>query len=664
MTSHPFRARSPVSRRRRSVDGISELPGSLDSSSSYRTAQYGSPSAQQRAPRAGREEKYIAIGIDFGTTYSGVSWAHSATPNDIHHVSHWPFDGHRGKDEVQIPTQVDLNTKRWGCLVTKDDDPVRWFKLLLLEKRDLKRDMKDSSIPLEESRKKLQAHAGLESSAVIDLVADFLSKLWEHTLTEIKYEIDHELLPIKVAITVPAIWPLSAREKMEAAAEKAGITKPRRIGKTTVILVEEPEAAAVSTLFDRKDYPEIEVGESFIVCDCGGGTIDITSYTVESVSPFIVKEAVKGDGSPFGSECLGVLTIRSSGKLCGAFLIDDAFENWMNIRSGLKFDKCEPGDRRDFINEEWEHGIKRTFTGKETTFSIRPPARAFGLMKRTKGDTDNFQVSSDVVKQFYAKTYNGIRELISEQKTQILKVTGKKPKKILLVGGLGSSRYLYSMLQEQHQNVLQPSQAWSAVSRGAVIAVLKNAYNPGGASLVGGSNTAANRTLRSMPQVSSRIARASYGTCFSAPVEDLRPPLDSIKEKTFVDKEGVERVTRAEWYLKKGEPVQDKDPVTHGFSNEFSGPDDTRVELIIVTSEADPPPIVHTHPSIRELCRIESEIDIPWESMREMRDPSGSLLKGRMANGLALSMSFGGAPKWTLRAGGQTKEQEAAVKYA
>jgi hypothetical protein len=65
----------------------------------------------------------------------------------------------------------------------------------------------------------------------------------------------------------------------------------------------------------------------------------------------------------------------------------------MSIKSGLKFDKCDQTAVREFVNEEWEHGIKRTFTGEETSFSIRPPAKAFGLVKRTKGTTDDFHIS-------------------------------------------------------------------------------------------------------------------------------------------------------------------------------------------------------------------------------------------------------------------------------
>ncbi len=65
----------------------------------------------------------------------------------------------------------------------------------------------------------------------------------------------------------------------------------------------------------------------------------------------------------------------------------------MRIKSGLKFDKCDQAEVRNFVNEEWEHGIKRAFTGKESSFALRPPARAFGVFKRTKGAIDNFQIS-------------------------------------------------------------------------------------------------------------------------------------------------------------------------------------------------------------------------------------------------------------------------------
>ena len=69
----------------------------------------------------------------------------------------------------------------------------------------------------------------------------------------------------------------------------------------------------------------------------------------------------------------------------------------MTSKSGLKLDKCTPAEFRDFMTEEWEYGVKRAFTGQEASFSLRPPARAFGVVKRTKGATDNFQLSGYVM---------------------------------------------------------------------------------------------------------------------------------------------------------------------------------------------------------------------------------------------------------------------------
>lgn len=113
----------------------------------------------------------------------------------------------------------------------------------------------------------------------------------------------------------------------------------------------------------------------------------------------------------------------------------------------------------------------------------------------------------------------------------------------------------------------------------------------------------------------------------------------------------------------QGESVQDKDPVTHHFFYRFYSPDDRTISLTIHKSDDDKPSI-RPDDSVQKLCGIQCEIDIPWEDMREITDANGKLLSCRKVNHLALSMSFGGAPKWTLKAGGQTTEQLADVKYS
>ena len=199
-----------------------------------------------------------------------MSWAYSGDPEAISEVSRWPCHERRGQDEVQIPTQVDLNTKRWGYLVPNDTNPIRWFKLLLLNPEDAKEDVKKSKF-LNDVRAKLQDYIGYESDGIIDIVADFLKELWNHALKEINREIDIDVLPFRVAITIPAIWPQYARVKMKEAAVKAGIMEPRPIGDTTIILVEEPEAAALSILYERREYPE--VGVSILARYCPASNI-------------------------------------------------------------------------------------------------------------------------------------------------------------------------------------------------------------------------------------------------------------------------------------------------------------------------------------------------------------------------------------------------------
>lgn len=60
-------------------------------------------------------------------------------------------------------------------------------------------------------------------------------------------------------------------------------------------LIKEPEAAALYTAknLDFSIYPD----NAFVICDAGGGTVDLISYEVEAVLPRLkLKELVPGTG--------------------------------------------------------------------------------------------------------------------------------------------------------------------------------------------------------------------------------------------------------------------------------------------------------------------------------------------------------------------------------
>ena len=86
---------------------------------------------------------------------------------------------------------------------------------------------------------------------------------------------------------VPAIWSDKAKHDTVTAARMSGIHP--------VTLIKEPEAAALYTMYSL-DHA-LQKGDAFVVCDAGGGTVDLISYEVEATQPkLLLKELVTGTG--------------------------------------------------------------------------------------------------------------------------------------------------------------------------------------------------------------------------------------------------------------------------------------------------------------------------------------------------------------------------------
>lgn len=102
-----------------------------------------------------------------------------------------------------------------------------------------------------------------------------------------------------VKITVPAVWSDLAQAKTRACAEKAGMGTG-----SALHIISEPEAAAMYAL-NIMDPHNVEVGDTFVLCDAGGGTVDLISYTVSALKPILeIIEASPGSGSLCGSSFL------------------------------------------------------------------------------------------------------------------------------------------------------------------------------------------------------------------------------------------------------------------------------------------------------------------------------------------------------------------------
>ncbi|KAK4226709.1 hypothetical protein QBC38DRAFT_418470 [Podospora fimiseda] len=450
----------------------------------------GSESSQKYTP----VDKFIAIGIDFGTTYSGVSWASSeAWANSqqniiyIHDVMNWPQEaGHMS--EVQVPTLIDPDQpEKWGMLcLPAGSNPIKWLKLLLLNEADLIDDVKMSK-QFEDARRRLVESKEYGFLGVVGLIAQFLEHIWRHALKKIANNYEGPLnLPLKVAIGVPAMWKPEIKERMKRAAILAGITDTRYgaggIGhRTTLCFVEEPEAAAAWTLREQSHTKSMIIGDSFIVCDCGGGTVDAITYVVKSTAPFRAQAGTQGRVG-----------------LCGGFLIDQAFVAYLKssmVSQKFKFSRCSDEEFRIFFNSQWDWTLKRELHPDNFTpeppknYPFTPPAGALSLtwkdslrLKRT-GETPKLWLERGVVKRFFNDTVKGVQLLIDQQLDLAKEAGLATPRDIFVVGGLGGSEYLRHQLELLHdirapENLRSPKNSWSAVARGAVLMLLEEGISP------------------------------------------------------------------------------------------------------------------------------------------------------------------------------------------
>lgn len=115
---------------------------------------------------------------------------------------------------------------------------------------------------------------------VTTAVADYLTELFKHAKQALVKQFGEYFVRtthLEVIVTVPAIWTDGAKNATLKAAEKAGMGNNIR-------MISEPEAAAVYTLQAIRPN-HLKVGDNFIVCDAGGGTVDLISYEIKQTTP-------------------------------------------------------------------------------------------------------------------------------------------------------------------------------------------------------------------------------------------------------------------------------------------------------------------------------------------------------------------------------------------
>ncbi|KAJ5207500.1 Heat shock protein 70 family [Penicillium cf. griseofulvum] len=459
------------------------------------------------------ERPKIIVGIDFGTTFSGVAWGLKDCPDDIELIQTWPGGGNITSQKVPTLCSYDDQRMKWGHQTDQSSHPGTQNPLI-----------QGVKLLLDESQKFRYAPA-IESQGVIkdlkktpvEVAGDYLEKLVVHAREVLTHRFGTALkaMDLEYILTTPAVWSDKGKDLTMQAAHRAGIS-PESLG-----LLSEPEAAAVCAI--RTIQPNsVTKDDCLVVCDAGGGTVDIITYRVKQTDPLRVEEATKGTGA-----------------VCGSVMLDERFDAL--IKDTIEKQSHQPISQSTVraARKYWQDYIKPGYTGPlddddddmcEPGYWI--PVPGVSGISNIELSEGHLYLDRDQVKGIFDPIIKQVENLVAEQRMSV-KATGHATKAIILVGGLGASGYLFKRLQAASDGiqVMQPPNAWSAVARGAVIRGQEG------------------------NQVDSRISRGSYGTEMQVEFDPKKHRADeNLTWCPYEERWNIRK--RMKWYILKNDHLE------------------------------------------------------------------------------------------------------------
>ncbi|WP_405166429.1 Hsp70 family protein [Nocardia sp. NBC_01499] len=332
------------------------------------------------------------------------------------------------------------------------------------------------------------------------LAAMMLKQIYDTAVSEVSLS-GYGPDDIRWSISVPATWEDSSKQATRRAAVAAGYPDER------LTLIYEPEAAAyyvrVSGIkpvgIDGAPLPDMnDPGARFVVVDCGGGTVDITTYQVEDDGG--LGEIGKPTGGLLGSLILNkafqqrILTSRLGGKVeykrLSAVMpsiigdLIDAFEQakyHVSAQTPASIDIPIPVELHRNLTDETIAGLRTVQDGVDTRIVVNP----------------------DEVRSLFEEVIAPITEMIDVQLDELQRQTTPRAggELIILVGGFARSSYLKQRLNTHFRgraSILIPPHPEAAV-------------------LIGGAHYSYD------PQTRRRRSKYTYGIAMAKPFESGDP---------------------------------------------------------------------------------------------------------------------------------------------
>ncbi|RPB07623.1 actin-like ATPase domain-containing protein [Morchella conica CCBAS932] len=438
---------------------------------------------------ATRMSEILAVAIDFGTTRTGVAYMRPGDPMPTQ-LGRWPgCENFMHKVPTVLRYMSGSRDYEWGFVADKAG-----FGRSILFKTSL-------------GSGEAHTYPDMAGKTAHGMISDFLNAVYDHIRKRLEEE-SLDKLKMEFSFTVPATYSDPVVEEFRNIILKTSFHQHR-----FNVTLTEPEAAAIHTLYSQRSEEDFVKGEGIIVCDAGGGTVDVSSYQI--LQP----------GQAPRVKQMGII----SGAPCGSIYIDKAFDDVL----------LERGILQQLSNDE-RYKLRQQFILRKESFTndeSRPHFHVELPRDGIQGDlivAGFVQISREMMIEFFepsiSRTLTLLREHLKQCRAEKVKVG-----KIFLAGGLGSSQYLKQRIEDAFRSdsirVIQPTDTASATVLGCIRDQVRD--------LQGHTTT-----------VESRRCPAHYGILVSHAFDsNIHDPADFHKDEHTG--KAVAR-NQVEWFARKG----------------------------------------------------------------------------------------------------------------
>ncbi|TGO22352.1 hypothetical protein BPAE_0171g00110 [Botrytis paeoniae] len=426
-------------------------------------------------------------------------------------IMYW---GYEVQDKLSEP---DLDKKQYNSIMRS--------KLLL----DTSYETEKIREELKPVLKKLKAKKYIKANE--DVIAQYLEQLFLHAkryLKEIRRLKDTTI--VEHVLCVPVIWSPSACRNMQSAMEIA-IQQSELGSINNLFLVSEPEAAAAYVL----EYSNsITAGETFILLDAGGGTVDATTYTVGDAEPLKLKRE----------------EVAAKGGLYGSSYLNEAFREYLFGRLESEKSDLETNGRTlqgivDQQTVKFENSLKRIMDVTD-----RNMAPIFlhidGLRENPeKGFSDNrIKIKRNDFWRIFERCLRGNMDLMLDQ-IKLSREAGLTIKKVVLIGGFSNNPSLRKTLERRLGKLTRDTGISIELETVNDPEYLETAMASGGIL----------RALDKENDELERISLCSYGFFLQEEHDPIGIPAHKNVKPMIDSSDGVPYLEVMDWVVKKGEIV-------------------------------------------------------------------------------------------------------------